>query len=208
METIKTVETVRGKNCITFESGWQVWLDRKLHPGFSLREGVQVDRKKFEKFILYHQYPSALERAVAMLAERSRSKKEIENRLRLNRYDQEVIGLVIFKLEKENLLNDGEFSSQWVESRMKKYGPARIRMELRMKGIDPDTASGAMNLCSEDEQLKTAVILAKKKMKSLGCIGDRKAVFRKVVPMLTRRGFSWETARKAYEAALGESADD
>ena len=64
------------------------------------------------------------------------SKGEITARLQRGKYTSEVVDLVIYKLEKEKLLNDREFCEQWVQYRLgRKYGPAFIHRELRTKGI-------------------------------------------------------------------------
>ena len=204
MEIIASVDTVRNKTHIVFESGWQVWLDKKLLPGFPLQEGTQVNRESFTKFILLHQYPAALNRAVSLLAQRARSKAEIESRLKLSHYDEEVINLVLYKLEKEGFLNDQEFAEQWIESRMKKYGPARIRQELKIKGVDAETADASMLACSEESQLEAAVSASRKKIRSASSAADLPKLFRQVTGMLVRRGFSWETAKKAYDIAIQE----
>ena len=51
MEIIRSVETIRGKIRISFESGWQVWLRRNEDPGFPLAEGTAVDRESFLAYI-------------------------------------------------------------------------------------------------------------------------------------------------------------
>ena len=77
MEVIRSIEYIRGKKLITFESGWKVWLKKDAELPFQLTEGFEIDRKDFEKAVLLCQYPDALNRAVAFLAVRSRSRKEI-----------------------------------------------------------------------------------------------------------------------------------
>ncbi len=201
MEIIQSIDIINGKRRITFESGWQVWLKKDLALPFPPVKETSVNHVDFEQFILLHQYPSALDKAVSMLAVRARSKKEIEEKLRIAHFDPEVISLVIYKLEKENLLNDAEFSKQWVQSRMKKYGPARISRELQMKGLDRDTAASALDICREEDQLSSAVALAEKKLRASDRETDQRILFRRVVEMLIRRGFSWETAKKAFEKA-------
>ena len=208
MEVIRCVNLIRGKMRISFESGWEVWLSRNLVLPFSASEGTEVDRKSFEQFVLLHQYPRALEKAVSLLAERARSRKEIEDSLRFAHFDAEVISLVLYKLEKENLLDDQQFSKQWVQSRMKKYGSARISRELQMKGLDRETAESALEEYSEEDELHSAVLLAEKKIRSMRSETDRKALFRRVTGMLVRRGYSWEIARKAFSLASGSEGYD
>ena len=155
---------------------------------------------------LLHDYPAALDRAVRMLAERPRSKKEIVDRLASVRFDEEVISLVIFKLEKENLLDDRDFAEQWVLSRGRKYGSARIRRELQAKGIDKDTVSSALETLSGEEQLEHASAFAAKKIHSQRSACDERKLKQRVVSALIRRGYSLDIAVRAYESAL--SYDD
>ena len=202
MEIIRSVETIRGKIRITFESSWQVWLRRNEDPGFPLTEGTAVDRESFLAYIRIHQYPPALDRAVRMLAERSCSRREIERKLTLARFDPDVTDLVLFKLEKENLLNDREFAMQWVHSRSRKYGASRIRQELRTKGIDEDIASEILEDLSEEDQLRQAVALAVKKIRSLQPSCEEKKWKQRITSFLVRRGYSWDLALKAFEEAM------
>ena len=208
METVKRTETVRGKTVITFESGWQVWLAPGQEPDFPLTEGAEVDRKEFEQFILLRQYPAALEKAVAMLALRSCTRAETERKLTFHHYDPCVIEMVLFKLEKEGLLNDSEFTGQWIQARIKKYGASRIYQELVRKGIDRDEAREALASCSEEEQTEHAVYLAKKKLRSIKADKDRQVLFRSITGMLVRRGYSWEIAKKAFGKAAEELTDN
>ena len=202
MEIIRSVETIRGKIRITFESSWQVWLRRNEDPGFPLTEGTAVDRESFLAYIRIHQYPPALDRAVRMLAERSCSRREIERKLTLARFEPDVTDLVLFKLEKENLLNDREFAMQWVHSRSRKYGASRIRQELRTKGIDEDIASEILEDLSEEDQLRQAVALAVKKIRSLQPSCEEKKWKQRITAFLIRRGYSWDLALKAFEEAM------
>ena len=205
MEIIRSVETIRGKIRITFESSWQVWLRRNEDPGFPLTEGTEVDRESFLSYIRIHQYPPALDRAVRMLAERSCSRREIERKLTLARFDPDVTDLVLFKLESENLLNDRDFAIQWVHSRSRKYGASRIRQELRTKGIDEETASEILGDLSEEDQLRQAVVLAVKKIRSLQSSCEEKKWKQRTMAFLVRRGYSWDLAQKAFEEAMRQT---
>ena len=151
---------------------------------------------------LLHDYPAALDRAVRLLAERPRSRKEISDRLASARFDEEVIGLVLYKLEKENLLNDRDFAEQWVQSRSRKYGSSRISRELRMKGIDEDTASEVLENLPDDEQLLHATDFAVKIIRTRRSGEDPQKLKQRVTAAIVRRGYSWSIALKAYHCAL------
>ncbi len=207
LEIIKQVETIRGKIKILFESGWQVWLEQGRLPGFPLAEGTEVDRETLEKFLLLQQYPAALEKAVSMLALRPCSKSEIERKLKNMHFDPAVTELVVYKLEKEKLVDDLEFTEQWINSRIKKYGAARIYQELIQKGIDHDTARQALNSMPDEEQLEHAVLFARKKVSQRQKDTDRKKLFRQVTGMLVRKGYSWEIAKKAFDTVVGDLSE-
>ena len=151
---------------------------------------------------LLHDYPAALDLAVRLLAERPRSRKEISDRLASARFDEEVIGLVLYKLEKENLLNDRDFAMQWVQSRSLKYGPSRISRELHMKGVDQETVSEALENLSETEQLQHATDFAAKKFRTQHSGDDIKKLKQRVTAALVRRGYSWNITIKACHNAL------
>ena len=207
MEVIKQVETVRGKIKILFESGWQVWLPADRLPDFQLVEGTEINRDNFEKYILLQQYPAAMEKAVSMLAARSCSRAEIERKLAFHHFDSAVTELVVYKLEKEKLLNDLEFAEQWIHSRIKKYGKDRIFRELIHKGVEYDVAHEALKSIADEEQLQHAVLIARKKVSVIKNTTDRKKLFRQVTEMLVRKGYPWEIAKKAYNIVMGEFSE-
>lgn len=153
---------------------------------------------------LLHDYPAALDRAVRLLAERPRSRKEISDRLSSAHFDEEVISLVLYKLEKENLLNDRDFAIQWVQSRSLKYGSSRISRELRMKGIDDDTASEVLENLSEEEQVMRATAFAVKKIRTQRSGDDPRKIKQRITAAIVHRGFSWNIALKAYQHALDQ----
>ena len=202
MEIIRSVETIRGKIRITFESSWQVWLRRNEDPGFPLTEGTATDR---ESSWHISESISILRLWIVLSACLPNGQCPQGNRTEtyfLARFDPDVTDLVLFKLEKENLLNDREFAMQWVHSRSRKYGASRIRQELRTKGIDEDIASEILEDLSEEDQLRQAVALAVKKIRSLQPSCEEKKWKQRITSFLVRRGYSWDLALKAFEEAM------
>ena len=125
MVTILSIVFVRSMACILLDDGQKVWLTHADFLESGWREGLSVDRKDFERFVSLHQYPRALNQAVALLARRPCSKGEISQSLRRHHYADDVTELVIYKLEKENLLNDQEFSELWVQQRSRNRQPKK-----------------------------------------------------------------------------------
>lgn len=79
--------------------------------------------------------------ALASLSLREHSVKELMNKLTGKGYHQDNIDIVIDECIKNNYLNDKRFAEIYWRSRSSKgYGPLKITMELKMKGISESLA--------------------------------------------------------------------
>lgn len=203
MVIIEEIIPLRTGLQIRLDSGKTIRLTRKDAEEAGLREGMSFPDEDFDQFVRLHQYPRALNQAVAMLARRPCSRHEIESRLRRTRYEEEIIELVLYKLEKERLLNDAEFADSWVQYRASgRYGERRILQELKQKGVSDDIAREAVGRLEESAALDNAVRLAAKALQRTRPGDNRRAVRNRVLAVLIRRGFTWDTAARAYEIAL------
>ena len=143
--------------------------------------------------------------AVSMLARRPCSRGEIRSRLVSRRYMEDVADLVVYKLEKENLLNDREFCDQWIRFRTARhFGPAVIRRELRMKGIPPDMIEEALAQAEPPDHEDHALVLARKAWARSKAGEDVRKTRQRVITSLIRKGYSWEDARIACDKAEHE----
>jgi len=83
-------------------------------------------------------------RALRFLAIREHSRLELSRKL--SRYLGEgeatdALDVLLDDLERDGWLSDQRFADQWVASRSTRFGDARIRQELRARGVDADKAS-------------------------------------------------------------------
>lgn len=203
MVTVNEI-TESGYNvCLLLDNGEKVWLKKKDLLVFPVSEGDEWDEEEFRKSVSLFQYPRALNLAVGMLARRPCSTGEIRKRLSEKLYMQEVISLVLYKLEKENLLNDKDFCEQWIRYRLDcKYGPRRIIQELKYKGIPAEMAETMLDAMDQEKLSESqAVLFASKSWQKWKCDGDRKKTRQKIIMQLVRRGYSWDTAKQASDIA-------
>ena len=203
MVTITEIMVSGNNVCLLLDNGEKVWLKKKDLLVFPVSEGTEWNEDEFRKSVSLVQYPRALNHAVAMLARRPCSTGEIRKRLSEKQYMQDVISLVLYKLEKENLVNDRDFCEQWIRYRLDcKYGPRRIIQELKYKGIPAEMAETMLDAMDhEDLSDSQAVILASKYWQKQTCSGDRKKGRQKIIMQLVRRGYSWDTAKQATDMA-------
>ena len=201
MVMLQSVEFVRSLACLVLEDGRKVWLTRADFLESGWFEGTMVEEAAFDRFVRLRQYPRALNQAVAMLARRPCGKGEILQRLKRGRFTDEVAELVVLKLEKEHLLDDREFSELWVRQRAGKYGVRRIRQELRAKGVPEDLAEEALAGVSGEEQLLKASDLAAKAWSRAKPGEDPRKTRQKIIASLVRKGYDWDIAKQAVDAA-------
>lgn len=208
-EIIREIYPVRRVARITLDNGDRYWLTRSAVREGDFQEGQEINLEEFRRFVLLHQYPSALRLAVSMLARRVCSSGEIEQRLKRTRYDSETVEMVMTRLNREKLLNDEDFSLQWAHYRTgKKFGSRRIAQELRQKGVSDADIRTALESIDQEEEMEQAVALARKAFTRLKPGDDPRRGRQKVIAALVRRGYDWDTARSACEQVECESDEE
>ncbi|MBO2517826.1 MAG: hypothetical protein CW338_11265 [Clostridiales bacterium] len=190
------VSVIRKGGCarVTLESGKILRIPHALYIMRKLYPGRQLDTKAYNAWRRTVEYRPALDRAVKYLEGRERSRGEVIKCLQTCGYEQEAIDRVILTLEENRFLQDSRFAGLWVDARAQKLGRNRIRQELRMKGVDEETARQALNAFSEEDELEMATEQARKLLR-------RQDDERKLINALVRRGYSFSIAKKALQNA-------
>lgn len=202
MDVITDIRHERGKFHITINGSEKVVVPAPLFRERPLSEGEPIDLEEYDHWLMVRQYRAALDRAVALLASRARSRREVKTRLLQSGYRPCTVEMVLYKLKRERLLDDGDFARQWVEARVnRKLGRNRIARELRDKGVSAEEAEAALTAIDEDDQLEAAVQLAKKLLCHARQDEPSAKTAQRVVAMLLRRGYGYGLARQALEKA-------
>ena len=126
---------------------------------------------------------------------------------KLTRYDlpDEEKTRILKHLVEEKYIDDSRYAEAFVRDkyRFNKWGRIKIAQGLRMKGIDNDTISSAMEAIDEDEYLGILRDLIKAKRKSTRGKNDYE-INGKLMRFATGRGFEYAAIRQC----LGSAADD
>ena len=81
----------------------------------------------------------ARESAFRMLARREHSRVELRSKLSARGFAEELIETLLESLQDERAQSDQRFAESLLSSRLRAgYGPLRIRMELKEKGVDSE----------------------------------------------------------------------
>lgn len=205
MDVITAIKKERGRYRVTVSESEDVMVPVSLMRERPLKEGQPIDLEEYDNWLMVRQYRFALDRAVGYLAARARSKREIEQKLLQAGYRPCTVEMVLYKLERENLLDDADFARQWVEARStRKLGRSRIAQELRRKGISQEEAEEALSAIEDDDQLAGAVALAQKAAARMKPGEDQRKAASRITGMLARRGYSWDIAKEAIAQAFSD----
>ena len=209
MEVITAITKQRGKYLVTINESETIIVPLSLMRERPLKLGQSLDLEEYDNWLMVRQYRFALDRAVGYLAARARSKQEIEQKLLQVGYRPCTVEMVLYKLEREHLLDDADFARQWVESRAThKLGKRRIAQELRRKGISQEEAEEALSVIDDEDQLAGAIALAEKAAARIKPGEDPHKASQRIGAMLARRGYSWDITKEALQQALSNAIDE
>jgi regulatory protein len=202
MDVITSIRRERGKFRVTINGSEDVLVPLALFRERPLNEGEPIDLASYDQWLMVRQYRFALDRAVAALAARACSRKEISDKLTRIGYRPCTVEMVLYKLEREHLLNDEDFAQQWADARSRHgLGRQRIAQELRQKGIDSEQIETVLSSIDEDEQLESATALAEKALRRAKKDEEPRKTTARVMAMLARKGYGYSVAREAVERA-------
>jgi len=147
--------------------------------------------------ILKDSHVKAREYALKLLSYRSRSEKEIYDRLKKKGFDVADITRTIKFLQEAGLIKDEELVHELLKSAVeKKYlGKKGVKVFLQNRGIKKDLIDDAVSGLSEDVEKEAALSLAERKLKVLKNYPPD-IIKRRLWGMLQRRGFSAEIIKE------------
>ena len=139
-----------------------------------------------------------------LLSYRSRSRKEMLERLRTKGFETEDIEAVMEFLEKSGLINDAELASELLSysARSKPLGKNGIRMLLFKRGIDKPLIDETLSSHTCEMEEEAAMKFAERRSRVLNNYPEKVARIR-LWAMLQRRGFSADVIRKAVDSVTG-----
>jgi regulatory protein len=150
----------------------------------------------------------AYDRALKFLSYRPRSTAEVQRRLMEKGYDVSTIEQVTDRLTRAGLLDDVAFARYWIENRdtFKPRSHRALRYELRRKGVADAVISDLLDDHDEEDASYRAARARVKKLTRR--YKDTETVRSKLLAFLSRRGFSYYTARETVDKLLAEMGEE
>ncbi len=170
---------------------------------FQINVGQQLNDKQIQIIRQHEQFEQAREAAVKYLALRMRSRKELQQYLqRRQKFDRPISERVVRYCLERGYLDDRVFCETFIHDQLNlsSNGLQKIRRALLMKGIARDLIETAVNqLVKEEDQIRTALTLARKKAAALGNDPKRRD---KIYRFLIQKGFQPGVVLKALQKTI------
>jgi len=131
------------------------------------------------------------DRIVRGLARKSLSVAEVEARLYTEGVPEKDALEIVERFARFGFLDDFRMAEQLVVSLRdrKKLGRSSIQQELRARKLDPEAIASALDELDGDDEYRTALELARKRLPSLRSLSDDVAE-RRLTGFLARRGYA------------------
>lgn len=121
-------------------------LKNNVKPGMDIEEQtIQTFKNETEKEI-------ALNKAVNYVSKQAKTKKQITDYLFKKGFEEDIVNYAITKLKEYNYINDEVYAKHFVKFKTSKNGKRKILMQLKLNGVDEETAKSSIEKYCEDEK--------------------------------------------------------
>ena len=179
-------------------------LYQKEITAYRIREGGEIPEETFAGIMRELLPRRAKLRCMHLLKSRSYTRKQLEDKLRLGKYPENVIEEAIAYVQSFGYVDDAAYAESYVEDQIGRKSLRRITQELQQKGVDRNLIEEAVSLVQErdgrQEEGKMIQRLLEKRHfdPEEADLAER----RKVQAFLMRKGFTAEGIRRAMKGTL------
>ncbi|HTQ78173.1 MAG TPA: recombination regulator RecX [Burkholderiales bacterium] len=125
-------------------------------------------------------------RALRLLARREHSRRELERKLSPHAGSADDLRNLVSELATKNQLSEARFAEERARRLARKYGVARIRQDLKAKGVPEDLVA---RFATTSEELERARAILERKYRAPATTREERA---RRMRFLQQRGFSSE----------------
>ncbi len=163
---------------------------------YSLCKDVTLGEDIIEEIIYNSDYKRAKEKAVNLIAYKTRTKKELKEKLRQN-FSGEIVELVIERMEDIGLINDREYANRVAHNLVynKHMSYRGVKYKLIEKGFSSTLIEEIISKLEIDPHEQITALLEGKYSRKLYTENSRQKVF----SSLLRMGFNWYDIKDVME---------
>jgi regulatory protein len=147
-------------------------------------------------------------RCLRLLALRARSAAELRQRLIAAGFGRQVIAAVLSSLQQAGLVDDEEFARGWVGARGSTRGKAKLRWELRQKGVSPAIIRRVVDEgIDEGSEIEAAREVVRRRVAAKGAAGLAPQELARLQRLLRGRGFGYGVVEQVLRRFAAEEED-
>lgn len=199
MKTITKIATQKraGRYNLDLDGHFAFGVSENIIAKFGLIKGRQLDAQMIETIKAAELVDQGLKIALNYLSPALRTTKQVRDRLKQKKVDDEVIDQVVAHLQGQQLLNDAVYAKHFVATKQifNPKGPRGIAQELKQAGVAEEIVEEALSAYSEESQFDVALKMAEKMAKTHR--RDSTVIRQqKVAQGLVQKGFSFDLANQ------------
>ena len=164
----------------------------------ALHEDQELSEQEFHDLRLKVLGQRCQQKAMTYLARREHSRRELELKLKMKEFPQDIIEEQLDVLQKRNLLSDQRFAEQFIISRQRKHpeGPSVLIIRLLQRGVDREIADAAVRQWFADDGSADDALARAARRLARSCGNDE----RRLSDQLRRKGFDSSQIRRLFDA--------
>ena len=149
-----------------------------------------------------------MDAALRFLGSRARTAREVERHLDACEYGEVEVYETVERLKVLGLLNDTAFAEEYVRTRLatKPVSRAHLRQQMIAHELELDAIDRALSVLDGDAEARSAAEVAQKYARQYARLTEEERN-EMVIRRLLSRGYSYDDARAALVAALGEQQE-
>lgn len=129
-------------------------------------------------------------KAIGFLTRRDHSRAELARKLAADGTEEEIAN-VLADLESQGLLSDARAAAAYVRAHGARFGAARLRQDLKARGLDPEIASAEVEALGSELDRAQAVW-----QKKFGAVAGDAKEWARQARFLQGRGFASDVIRR------------
>ena len=178
-------------------------LHQKVAQRFGLKAGMELTARDVEAIQEGQVQQECFDKAMLYLSRRMHSRSELRRKLLKAEFTDAVIDPTLQRLADLNYINDAEFARQKLQhSQRKLIGQRRALVDLMRTGVKGEVAREAVREhFNQDEARDNAQKLIEKNLPRLQRL-DPMTAKRRLIGLLQRRGFDYDTIKPMVDCAL------
>jgi len=170
----------------------------------NLKKGDVLDQALLDKIFEYEARWKVKNFFIRLLSQRDHASLELKQKAKIKGYPSELVDVVIKELNEKGFINNAEFAKIFAHDKFEfnNWGPQKISLELKRKGLNSHAITFAIAHLSNDEISSKMERLIKKNSARFYRVDTFKRK-KKIFDFLFRKGYTIDQIMSSMDILLG-----